>query len=195
MTDNACGKPVVRDTSYCEEHIAIAQEDARTLYDRAQTDLRKAEFEMRHAGLVLEISSQLSSNRRTHIIMVAPLYFGCWPRFGKGHYLYAPTGERIWTHPLGNWQSFNATYAPRPNNRRWRLTVHPLGSQDITLLARWDSTGDSRPNSNSVFILAGRLPLFEALTHAREAFPERFDQIKEHICSTYGEPAFYQQTE
>jgi len=40
-----------------------------------------------------------------------------------------------------------------------------------TLLAFWDRTGDSRPGSNSVFFIPGRVLFDEAVEAARKAFP------------------------
>ena len=113
-------------------------------------------------------------------------YFGCWERFGHGHYLYTPTGERIWKHPVGNWSYLDTTYAPQ--RRRpgvWRQTVVDTREGPFTLLGCWDTTGDSRPGSNSLFLLHGSIDFPLSIVRAREEFFELMQRISKSFPSLY----------
>jgi hypothetical protein len=119
--------------------------------------------------------------------MTEPNYFGCWPRFGAGHFLYLPNGDRVWTHPLGTWMTFDTLYAP--HQRRpgiWRQTVlTDKLKQEFTLLGCWDRTGDERPASNSLFLLPGNHPFPISLELSREHFGEVVERIAASFPNLY----------
>lgn len=101
------------------------------------------------------------------------LYFGVWDVRRLGHAIYGPTGQVEHTSSLPSFLDpvqLDGVYAPDLATQPEGLArvVH-LG--DWTLLAFWDRSGDTRPNSNSVFIVRGHFS-FQAMLHiAKDAFP------------------------
>ena len=113
------------------------------------------------------------------------IYFmGSYGR-SAGMYLYRPRMERarlpiMW--PFGNGDMLDATYAPKKPN--YRGDEEPQGRARVTLiadwtvLAFWDRSGpDKRGAINSTFVIQGTYSPDEALTLAREHFPQIFERL------------------
>lgn len=118
------------------------------------------------------------------------LYFGC-PRgvYGyreAGHRFVAPGGAAVRSvdgERAQPWGMLDGKLAPREWDSH-RAPEMPQGVAALhhkdgwTALSFWDRTGDSRPASNSTFLIEGTLDFDEALAEARERFSllfERFD--------------------
>lgn len=125
------------------------------------------------------------------------LFFGCDGR--PGHGWFGPGLSSVsWRHEVRGvcpWDSggIDAMLAPRteprqPGDRRVRgeeLTqgVAALHHRDgWTALSFWDRTGDSRPNSNSTFVVEGILAFDEVVAVAREHFPQLFARFTFEIA-------------
>lgn len=106
--------------------------------------------------------------------MSTPLYFfGCWD--DGGHHLYGPDGNRI-PKPARLGIPFrppdlDSNFAPKdPRQTESRATVTHL--RGWTIVAWWDRAGDSRPDSNSAFLMKGEHTLTAVLLEAGEQYPE-----------------------
>ena len=97
---------------------------------------------------------------------MGPLYFGCWD--GVGHYLWNPGGRRI--HPSLHelFGSLDGKFCPTKDREGDACLTH---TSDKTILAFWDRSVDSRPGSNSVFVLPGHLTFDQAVHEAKMVFP------------------------
>lgn len=127
---------------------------------------------------------------------VAVYFFGCMKGaygFGKaGHYFYGepPSHERS-APRKGNWLGedvlpeairnggkidgpFCPHYAREKRYAKAKLT-HRAG---WTVLGMWDSSGDTRPGSDSNFFMQGTLSFEDALAEARRAFPEIIERCE-----------------
>ena len=96
----------------------------------------------------------------------------------SGHHLYLPNRvcagpesiTRLGFVPDPQWRgeiqtnrSLDAGYCPGKTEDRYRVTRNPVCGQarityegNLTILAIWDSSGDDRPGSNSVYVALGR---------------------------------------
>lgn len=132
-------------------------------------------------------------------------YFGCARGVGghrdAGHHLYGPNyhsvsrPERLgqpWAH--GHHDGLDGTLAPvdyygelvfgiDDRKRADRGTEFPQGVAALhhrdgwTALAFWDRSGDSRGNSNSVFLFDTELTFEGALVAARKNYPDLFERF------------------
>jgi hypothetical protein len=116
-------------------------------------------------------------------------YFGClrgaYGHTQAGHFLYAegPTSyttgvEQPWAVTRnGRWQhdGLDGSLAPGKDQRQGLVALYHRGGW--TALAFWDRSGDSRGNSNSVFLIDRTLAFPEALALARERWPELFERF------------------
>lgn len=105
-------------------------------------------------------------------MILRPIYFGCDD--DTGHYFYGlGMVGRTDTDARRNFSWIDGVLCP-PGDQREGLAnlVHGnLDHQPWTILAFWDRSVDSRPGSNSVFILPGTLNFPLAIDAARLAFP------------------------
>lgn len=107
-------------------------------------------------------------------------YFGSWGK--HGHLLYTSSGMTL---------SRDAEYELPAALKDWKLdgTFAPRGPEDVnlanfvhvakwTVVAFWDRSDDSRPGSNSSFVIEGVKTFEEALAISREHFPEVMKRIE-----------------
>lgn len=123
---------------------------------------------------------------------VKVFYFGCIG--DSGHYLFdgedSPYGDRVpWkqydtvTPFVGNdfdGQRFTPGRLVRDRWEGWPQTqsVYKLTHEaGWTMLGCWDRSVDTRPGSNSTFIIEGTHDFSAALEQARTAFPKTFARI------------------
>jgi len=107
-----------------------------------------------------------------------PLYFGCVDRVG--HHLFDKRLTMLSSTVVGvdgsqlRWmRSLDGVLPPQDGLRiDGEARLHVL--HGWTVIAFWDRSVDSRPNSNSVFFIPGVKPFEVALAMAREAFPSVF---------------------
>ncbi len=111
-----------------------------------------------------------------------PLYFGC--KHGAGHYLHDVHGNTVWRtlceYPHGEYIGKNdGKLAPQDHKRQASIkdgvardfVFIRLRNPDAMLIAFWDYTVDSRPGSNSMFLIPGATDALDALKKAKELFP------------------------
>lgn len=107
-------------------------------------------------------------------------YFGSWNQ--RGHLLYTSSGRT---------PSWDAVYEMPVPLRDGKLdgAFAPKGPEQVnianhfhiakwTVIAFWDRSGDSRPGSNSAFVMEGDKTFEEALMIARAHFPEVMKRIE-----------------
>ncbi len=112
----------------------------------------------------------------------APLYFGCIKEYG--HYAFAQDSHfpKDYESAGAKWLgSHDGRLPPQgygkeglASLRRWPTDKGP----GVTVLAFWDNSIDDRPNSSSNFMLPGLLEFDEAVSAAREAFPNVWARYK-----------------
>src|SRR3954464_1419685 len=96
-------------------------------------------------------------------------YFGCWN--SVGHYTHDPKGKHVYSKRGGGfypddqpWEKIDGMLTPGQRNDQGRLVYDAMSKEHQgeaalhhkdgwTALAIHDFTVDSRPNSNSVFLL------------------------------------------
>lgn len=102
------------------------------------------------------------------------LYFGVWRKPAPGHYLYNPDGGWADGRRLPFLESIlDAGLLPQ-KEPQYEGYLHRALIGGWTILSFWDRSGDSRPGSNSSFLVRGEHSTADALEHARAAFPHQF---------------------
>lgn len=100
-------------------------------------------------------------------------YFGVWQKGGAGHYLYEPTGRT--TYLTASIVPFRLSILDGgliPSNEYPAQSKYYLNViNGWTIVSFHDYTGDSRPGSNSSFIVEGVHDLDNVLKIAKEVFP------------------------
>lgn len=107
-------------------------------------------------------------------------YFGVKEAGRAGHYLYDNMFERN-----SRGVAFKATeaalgatidggYCPQKRDQGSAKLTHVVG---LTILSFWDSTGDSRPGSNSNFIACGKFSYEQMIAMALVAFPSIMERL------------------
>jgi hypothetical protein len=113
-------------------------------------------------------------------------YFGCHRE--PGHYFFAP--GMVKDHEAGGPMPFSTQEGEPivPWGYHIDQALCPFGPQTEglaklnykdgwTALAFWDRSVDSRPGSNSVFVLEGTHDFPTMLSHARDRFPEVIERL------------------
>ena len=114
-----------------------------------------------------------------------PLYFGVLDPKQSGHHLYDPDLRALRDSSLPAWLKMSNLDGDfcihRPGQPQGVALVHHLGDviNDVTVMAMWDRTGDSRPGSSSTFVVEGTHDFEAMCKHASEAFPS----VWKRICS------------
>lgn len=105
-------------------------------------------------------------------------YFGCWSPKEKGHYLYDQNGTTRHAYnclmPI-RMESLDGGLLNGVPDKEGNAVV--FRGRGKTLLSFWDRSGDSRPASNSTFILLGDLSFEDAVEAAKAEFPQRWSLI------------------
>lgn len=99
---------------------------------------------------------------------------------GSGHKLYGLNESWISfkERDAVPWKDLDGGLVPRLQSGRQVEGIAQLHHKDgWTALAFWDRTGDSRGNSNSVFVLEGIWTFDQALARAKELFPASFERF------------------
>ena len=104
-----------------------------------------------------------------------PLYFGCESKEHIGHFVYDSAMRKVDRDHKWLW-GLDGMLPPDWTHKEGIARVHrfrdPLNGGPLTLVAFWDRSADTRPGSNSVFVLGGTsLTNEEALAQAKAAFP------------------------
>jgi hypothetical protein len=103
-----------------------------------------------------------------------PIYFGCRRAGECGHYAFTQTG-RQYGHNEHWIDLLDGMFQPEGPEIEGVARLHHLNG--MTILAFWDRSGDSRPASNSAFVLKGKLTFAEALAEAKQRFPWVFERF------------------
>jgi hypothetical protein len=108
-------------------------------------------------------------------------YFGC--RGDRaGHFLHG--GDSAHDERLdGGFPVYmlDSTFAPLDMNEPWwRLTQLRFNHNVLSILSRWDTTIDKRPNSNATFVAIDSEPWDEEriLAEARVKFPDCWERLR-----------------
>lgn len=113
-----------------------------------------------------------------------PLYFGCHRE--AGHYLFTVGMESLGArrNSYRDLETFiDGSFCPTglPQSQQEgvaNLTHMNRDYHGLTILSFWDRSVDSRPGSNSNFILPGVLNFQQALEESKKQFPKVFSRFK-----------------
>lgn len=100
----------------------------------------------------------------------APLYFGC--KGEAGHYAWDSSGKRL------NWKNTDADFlmrhdgqlAPKQTREQGKAILHHF--PEFAILAYWDYKVDSRPGSNTMFLIPGQTNPAQAIETIKQHFPQ-----------------------
>lgn len=104
-----------------------------------------------------------------------PLYFGCLG--DTGHFVSDREGNRVWKSPHSEFlRHRDGNLAPKNTTEQGKAIVYH--EKEFTVVAFWDYSVDTRPGSNSMFLLPAHLSGEEALKLAKGFFPHIFRRFK-----------------
>ncbi len=110
------------------------------------------------------------------------LYFGCIKE--AGHYLFISNGTSIY----GEWHKWVALrdgmLAPVFCREAGKALLHHYDG--FTIIAFWDYSVDTRPGSNSMFIMPGTKDFYGALEIANSYFPQVFKRFSFEVKQLAG---------
>lgn len=109
-------------------------------------------------------------------------YFGCWSKDRRGHFLYNRTGATVRDSAIPF--SINILDAGLlPDRFEQKEGINHLSViNGWTVVSMWDRSADSRPSSNSSFIVPNAtLSTNEVLAIAAEVFPQIVERIRNHL--------------
>ena len=99
-----------------------------------------------------------------------PYYFGCHKE--AGHFAWDRSLFLKARGPAADWlSSRDGRFPPLGGGRQGIASLTHYPRSQVTVLAFWDRSVDSRPGSNSTFLLPGVMTFVESVIAAREAFP------------------------
>ena len=100
------------------------------------------------------------------------LYFGCLRE--AGHYLHSKPYRRLNYEgtPWGVWLDTGLL----PKGEQYDGQVFSAKKDGWTAIAFWDRSVDTRPGSNSAFLVQADIPTDELMRLAREQWPEVFSR-------------------
>lgn len=111
-----------------------------------------------------------------------PLYYGC-SNNNTGHYVFTAEGGNIYslshsekTNNSNFLASNDAKLTPIDSYKQGRAIFHIYPT--FTILAFWDNSVDSRPGSNSMFMLPPGTTSANAIDTARKIFSSVFQRFK-----------------
>lgn len=112
-----------------------------------------------------------------------PLYFGC--RSDLGHHLRHAQDGRLLLHGQERWIiSLDGSLPPRG-----KIQVEGLATltylHGYSILAFWDRSVNTRPGSNSIFLIPGELSFDQTVVMARTTFPMVWERFKFEVVQ-YG---------
>lgn len=122
------------------------------------------------------IPSNCSNAELSAAVKLEVWFFGC---IGEpGHYLHRPDGRIEWTrvHPWGSKIDGGLCGGNKYNIPDGVTYEHH--KDGWTAVALWDRSGDSRPASNSVFLVWANASTAEILSAARQQWPQVFTRPK-----------------
>ena len=115
-------------------------------------------------------------------------YFGCEAKDSVGHFLFAYEPGSSGKYPM---RSVGRDYGfpPQTLDGKWcpQISSEPEYLANIThfggwtIMAFWDRSGDSRPGSNSAFIMWGILSFDEAVARAKARFPKVWSRFTAEV--------------
>ncbi len=125
---------------------------------------------------------------------IEPLYFGCVG--GPGHFVHNIGLSHVYRTPLANWlNKRDGVLAPRDRNHRelaqGHAMLHVFVDAGVTVLAFWDRSVDSRPASNSMFLLPGVLDFRDAALAAARHFPTVWARFKFEVVPAVQSPPIW----
>ena len=95
-----------------------------------------------------------------------PRYFGCIR--SAGHFVWSPEGRYVTDC---EWLGYLDGRLP-PEGKEVEGVARLHHFNGCTVIAFWDNSVDSRPASNSAFMLLGKLTFDQAVEAAKQAFPQ-----------------------
>ncbi len=112
-----------------------------------------------------------------------PLYFGC-ANDDVGHYVQDMNGRREGrlrsTNPNAHFLiNHDGQLTPKDSYKPYQAILHHF--PQFSVLAFWDNTVDSRPGSNSMFLLPPGISEQEALNMSAQSFPHIWQRFKTPI--------------
>jgi len=98
-----------------------------------------------------------------------PLYFGC--KNGPGHYVFRPDGNEVSRrdNPYAAWLKQHDAKIATGWGKQGVIVYKQF--PEFVIIAYTDYTVDSRPGSNSMFLIPGNLSESEAIQQAKSLFP------------------------
>lgn len=109
-------------------------------------------------------------------------FYGCLKGIDErhteaGHYMEASDGSDAWrlVNPFGSFPDGTLCPDERKGQPQGLAILHQ--KDDWTAIGFWDRTGDSRPGSNSNFLVQGTYTFEEMCAMAQEAYPALWKRI------------------
>lgn len=111
--------------------------------------------------------------RKASLRHVEVMFFGCLGQ--PGHYLQSKRSNRFRTDHLPWGDSIDGGLLPKDGNKRQDGKFVFVKERGFSCVSFWDQSGDSRPASNSAFIVqAEEITADELFGLARQQWPEVF---------------------
>ena len=106
---------------------------------------------------------------------VEAYYFGCWG--DTGHYWWRPSKERLSFKDAKDrfptlYVQIDTGFCPKNTQREGVCTLNHIDG--YTILSFWDRSVDTRPGSNSNFIVEGTFSFVEMISIAKAQYPMVF---------------------
>jgi hypothetical protein len=108
--------------------------------------------------------------------MIEPLYFGCIKE--PGHFVFNTQEEYIYHRKSPEVQFLcnnDGQLAPKDDNKHGATKIHHF--TEYIIIAMWDYSVDTRPGSNSMFLIPGRHTSGMAISLAKQFFPNIWKRI------------------
>lgn len=107
-------------------------------------------------------------------------YFGCIAGHKPGHYLIDCHGRIVADPPHGlEPDKLDQKFAPQPRAELMRGRFKLTQILGWTFMGFWDNTGDTRPGSNSLFIMRGHMNAEQTMAAAASLFPGIWQRFKD----------------
>lgn len=105
-----------------------------------------------------------------HVPWAEPLYFGC--KGDAGHYAWDAHGTRLSSkNPDAHFlMMHDGQLAPKKDYTQGKAILHHY--PEYAILAYWDNKVDSRPGSNTMFLIPGKTNPAQAIETIKQHFPQ-----------------------